>query len=501
MLLTNEEWRPVMRVTEKASNGNGDWLQRAVECLAIEVDSRGRSGFAEWEKTALACGNEIVRRALEAQLQRIADAEGSTVQGNGATYRRHQPGRLTYHSLAGPLRIERWTYRQCGTHNGPIIVPLDQRAGLRERATPALSFAVARGYGCAPSRQLEADLHAAARRPPSRSTLERMGKKLGAHAASLLMPLESEVRARELVPNDAVAITMGLDRTTVPMAEPCDAHCKHEPTATHYRMAYVGTVALTTLDGELLRSWRYASPAFEGPALVIRRMLADVRRVLRRKPRASLAVVQDGAVELWNLMREALRRVRPDGTWLQAVDFYHATQHMHTALLECEEDARVRRRLFRTWKQHLLTCRTGIERIRRYFNLSAYRPDRETGWTERQQRTVDREMGGLFFADLFDYATLRERGHHVGSGVTEGACKSLIMLRAKRSGQRWTPKGIHAVLTLRSLVVNERIQPFWRKLLKDKYDLDPLPRDPSVTRTNRQPATGYRLPATNRRPP
>lgn len=147
-----------------------------------------------------------------------------------------------------------------------------------------------------------------------------MGKKLGARAASLLMPLESEVWARELVPNDTVAITMGLDRTTVPMAEPCDTHCKHEPTATHYRMAYVGTVALTTLDGELLRSWRYTSPAFEGPSLVLRRMLADVRRVLRHKPQASLAVVQDGAVELWNLMREALRRVRPDGIWLQAVD-------------------------------------------------------------------------------------------------------------------------------------------------------------------------------------
>lgn len=445
-----------MRVTEKASNSNGNWLQRAAECLAAELSTKGEAGFSAWEEAALSCGNEIVRRALEAKLQQLADAEGPIVHGNGSTYRRHQPGRVVIHSLAGPLRIHRWTYRQCGVHNGPILVPLDQRAGLRERATPALSFAVARGYACAPSRQLEADLHAAARRPPSRSTLERMGKKLGARAASLLMPLESEVRAREIVPNDTVAITIGLDRTTVPMAEACDAQCKHESTGTHYRMAYVGTVALTTLDGTLLRSWRYAAPAFEGPSLVLRRMLADVRRVLRRKP------------------EEALRTLRPKRSYLQAIDFYHATQHMHNALLECEEDARVRRRLFRTWKQHLLTCRTGIERVRRDFNLSAFRPDRETGWTNQQQSVVHREMSGMFFADLFDYASLKERGHHVGSGVTEGACKSLIMLRAKRSGQRWTPKGIHAVLTLRTLVTNERIGPFWRKLLRDKHALEPV---------------------------
>jgi hypothetical protein len=464
----------VTRLTEKKTNDKTQWLRDVAEQFASALGSSTERGFAAWEGAALACGNEIVRRALEAELQRLADAEGNEVHGNGSTYRRHQPGTIAYHSLVGTLRVRRWSYRQRGTHNGPTLVPLDQRAGIRERATPALSYAVARGYGCAPSRQLEADLHAAARHPPSRSTIERMGKSFGIRAAKNLTPHENEVRARERIADQTVAMTIGLDRTTVPMAEACDARCTHEPTATHYRMAYVGTVALTAHDGTLLQSWRYAAPSCEGPGMVLRRMLADVRKVLRRKPNVSLAIVQDGAAEMWNLLRDALTTVRTNRPWLRAMDFYHALQHVHNALVICEEDARVRKSLLRRWKKYLLTCPTGIERIRRYFNISAYHPDRETGWTVEQQRAIDKEIGGIFFADLFDYATLKARGHHVGSGVTEGACKSLIMLRAKRSGQRWTPKGIGAVLTLRSLVLNDRIAPFWTKTLGDQHALEPL---------------------------
>ena len=54
----------------------------------------------------------------------------------------------------------------------------------------------------------------------------------------------------------------------------------------------------------------------------------------------------------------------------------------------------------------------------------------------------------------------------MGSGVTEGAYKSLVMLHAERSGQRWKPKRIRAVLTLRSLVRNDRIAPIWNRFLQ-----------------------------------
>jgi hypothetical protein len=59
------------------------------------------------------------------------------------------------------------------------------------------------------------------------------------------------------------------------------------------------------------------------------------------------------------------------------------------------------------------------------------------------------------------YARLRAVGLPVGSGVTEGACKSAIQKRANGSSQRWRPEGLEAVLTLRSVHLSERLPRFW----------------------------------------
>lgn len=191
------------RVTETASNDNGDWIAVASQCVTAMLHQRGAGqDFATREKLALELGNEILRVVLTRELQAIADAEGPVVSGGGVEYRRHQRGTVTYHSLVGPLRVTRWTYRARGVRNGPTVVALDARAKLLSRATPALSYAIARGFACVPSRQLERDLLASARQPRSRSTLERMGTAFGAAASDELLLLEREVRARETLPRE-----------------------------------------------------------------------------------------------------------------------------------------------------------------------------------------------------------------------------------------------------------------------------------------------------------
>jgi hypothetical protein len=56
---------------------------------------------------------------------------------------------------------------------------------------------------------------------------------------------------------------------------------------------------------------------------------------------------------------------------------------------------------------------------------------------------------------------LRQRGIPIGSGITEGACKSLVGMRAKRSGQRWSQRGLTAALHLRSIIHSDRFDAFW----------------------------------------
>ena len=62
------------------------------------------------------------------------------------------------------------------------------------------------------------------------------------------------------------------------------------------------------------------------------------------------------------------------------------------------------------------------------------------------------------------YASLRQKGLPTGSGATEGACKSLIMVRTKGCGQRWHSRGVNSVLTLRGLYLSDRLHSFWDTL-------------------------------------
>jgi hypothetical protein len=60
-----------------------------------------------------------------------------------------------------------------------------------------------------------------------------------------------------------------------------------------------------------------------------------------------------------------------------------------------------------------------------------------------------------------DYPAWRARGIPIGSGVTEGACKSVVNVRAKRSGQRWSQRGLTATLNLRAMHESDRFDGFW----------------------------------------
>jgi len=64
-------------------------------------------------------------------------------------------------------------------------------------------------------------------------------------------------------------------------------------------------------------------------------------------------------------------------------------------------------------------------------------------------------------AERMRYPTFRAKGMHIGSGIAEAACKTVVSTRAKKSGMRWTPDGLDAVLALRTAVLNQSYDSFW----------------------------------------
>jgi hypothetical protein len=65
-------------------------------------------------------------------------------------------------------------------------------------------------------------------------------------------------------------------------------------------------------------------------------------------------------------------------------------------------------------------------------------------------------------AERMRYPTFRAQGMHVGSGIAEAACKTVVATRLKRSGMRWTPAGLDALLPLRTCVLNRTYDDFWQ---------------------------------------
>jgi hypothetical protein len=66
-------------------------------------------------------------------------------------------------------------------------------------------------------------------------------------------------------------------------------------------------------------------------------------------------------------------------------------------------------------------------------------------------------------AERMRYSAFRAKGMHIGSGIAEAACKTVVSTRTKRSGMRWTPDGLDALLALRTTVLNQSYDPFWEQ--------------------------------------
>ncbi|MBK8943150.1 MAG: hypothetical protein IPM79_37530 [Polyangiaceae bacterium] len=175
------------------------------------------SGFADRERAALEIGNELVRCALEDDLRELSAGYGDDVRVDGLVS--SPRGRtVTYHGLVGPMAISRATYRKVGVRNGPTVVPLELETGLVEHATPALALSIAHGYALHDMRQhLELWPRLSAIRLRARrwsgSPAERARQRWRVRRVS------SEHCDGQAPPAGAVAIAIGLDRTSTAMVE------------------------------------------------------------------------------------------------------------------------------------------------------------------------------------------------------------------------------------------------------------------------------------------
>jgi hypothetical protein len=448
----------------------------------LEQSGEPGESFEAYERRMLRIVHELARRKLEKKLQRVADSfaprlaidHNSDWHGRrddtADTYRRHCPGTVTYHSLVGPLRVRRYTYRACSSL--ATQVPLELAAGLMERMTPGLARCIAIGYAHMPLRTCEELMRAGSLCPPSRSTLDRTARDLGTYAVASNAEIEPQLRANEVLPAGTSLVAIGLDRVAVPMRHgeeeagvpgySSDLHRRRphpKPRSrlrgpVQWRMDYVGTVAYFDAHRTLLGSRKYRLPGEASICGIVERVMSDVRHALAQRP-VELAVVQDGAPELWAAIQSALRNEPQVSTWTEVLDWYHLDERLTKCLDACiDEVDRERQRA--AWHAALLEKPRGARAVIRALQTHA----------DAAATNVAAELAthiGYFETHCarMDYPACRARGIPIGSGVTEGACKSVVNVRAKRSGQRWSQRGLTAALHLRAMHESDRFDGFW----------------------------------------
>lgn len=443
--------------------------------------------FAEFEAGLHRFLNELGRRLLGAELQAMADRFGDEVTVAERTYRRRGEGTVRYHTLCGSIAVRRGIYRLVGVHNGPTVVPLELAAGLQENATPALAFSVTQAFASGPLRDYEETMAAAHREVPSRSTLERIGKRIGAAIEAAIDEAEPWIRAAEPFVAGVHSISVGLDRTTVPMAEPIpDAPIpeprirqRPAPITVQYRMAYVGTVSLHDEHGDVLSTKHFGATAHDGPDDMIERI---ARELIHQRARydVPISAIQDGAIELWTLMAAMSERHRiPIAD--HVIDRYHVDERLARVCELVFDGYAGTRELYDLWRYQLDHRDTAIDRIVRHLDALVWHSDFgaiegdpvPTFWRARDIHELRGEALTEVRTHLeyfrrnrerIRYASRRRRGLPIGSGATEGACKSLVTVRFKRSGQRWFESGVRPCLSLRALHLGQRLRPTFARV-------------------------------------
>lgn len=224
----------------------------------------------------------------------------------------------------------------------------------------------------------------------------------------------------------------------------------------NWRMAYVGTVCLVDEYGDALKTYRFACTAADDPTTLTERMRWQVETILRRARHLVPAIVQDGAPEMWTLMRGVLQPLRDakliDG-WHEAIDLPHLVERLGEAFkLACGNDPKVPE----YWKRQLIESDATIDTIQKILQRGLHRLNGEDRGVVQEHLTYIENN-----KDRMRYARLRLAGLPIGSGVTESTAKNVVNMRAKRSGQRWSVSGLRGVLNLRALLKSERLNEFW----------------------------------------
>ena len=199
-------------------------------------------------------------------------------------------------------------------------------------------------------------------------------------------------------------------------------------------------------NGEGIHTIRYGTMPGCDPVALCTALVDDAMALRSQRPRLLLAILNDGAPEMWNLLADELDA---DVERVELLDYFHVLEKLAPAanVLFGFDDVELRR-----WKLALLNSDHAARRILRELVGSGKADVRRDG-----ERPVHDAI--TYFQNnlhRMKYASARARGLPIGSGNVEATCKTLVGLRMKRCGSRWKIDTGEHVIQLRALALSDQ---------------------------------------------
>lgn len=389
---------------------------------------------------------KLILSIYDMDVPRISDGEKD--------YRKVLKSTREYQTSFGPIPIARHLYKPCG-RDGHSICPLELQSGiLKNYWTPGAAKQAMWLLAHMTPQEAEESLTYLYGMTPSKSSLDRLPKALGAHWEPDTLNFHAALLDAEKISTKATLCVTSLDGVMVAMKGDKTLEKSNERATYHWREGSCGTVSYFDEAGERLSTIYYGCMPEHKKSTLKKLLLLQVEAIRKKRPDLTHLYLADGAQDNWTFFDEEMPLAN------QLTDFFHACEYLQKAFESAySTDKAKAKEKFEQYKTILRDEKEGVDRILRCL---------------RYLRSKDRASEPIQKACTYfqnnqhrmNYAEAKEKHHPIGSGIVEAGCKSLVQHRLKRSGMSWRHWGGQTILTFRALAKSYRFDGAWDLIAK-----------------------------------
>ncbi len=430
----------------------------------INKQTRSES-FAELELKLHQAFAQTERESMAVLLEHY-NWDYPTFKSEGKNYTKVTRNNKKYMTLAGAVEIKRNLYRT--ERNGITTCPLELNAGLIESFwTPQAAKQAIHLVSLITPSEAEHVFKEFGFMAPSKSSLDRLPKKLSEQWEAKQLVLDNIIQNDFDIPDTATMCSVSLDGVMIPTrftrVLPCDSR---------WAEAACGTISFYDKAGDML-STRYIARMPEHKKKTLKQQLAaHIKIIVAARPCLQIIKVADGARDNWTFLDGQINKGEC------VLDFYHAAQHLFTAI-ECIHGKQTLETAleFKKYRGYLRYDDNGINKVINHLKYQLKKnPKLKALKTEITYFTRNKTRCG--------YARLKAENKPIGSGIVEAACKTVVQIRLKRSGQHWDDHGGQAILTFRSIILSKQFDTAWEEI--KKFYLKPMTLPNNVVKFERK---------------